>query len=584
MTDIYNCVHIKDIESKSFNIVDGKLNVKQLKNENYVTKNIYEIFYRLCYADELINLQDINFFDKLDTPTIRYLAQLIVNLEIIYRDNGINYEGYTEICDKISNKIFYKGNIKNNIPHGYGEVYCNNKKIISGVWLNGFCLYNCENDNDKDLQTMMQKYKEVEYSEYYDYVMNRYNCGKLYADIHFNHNLSKTRREAIFDPSGNLIRKIKIVDKGIRMTKEEKNGKKIYSYDDKWQYPVITEKQIYDNIKDIVTKYDNYIAFPWATLIDELYYGYGSKTYELFSVLNDFEKEQFSGFSVCQHIMFRGMLPYWKKIGIHTMFVSHCATSDFELEKEYGIKLLPLSLYPNVDAKEDKPNTNKYLFSFVGTYNQKAYISNLRDKIFELYTNKYEDVYIERRDNWHYQNLVYGVQILKNEEKTVNLIKEMDTNEKQYMDLLHNSAFSLCPSGSGPNSIRLWESLSYGSIPVILSNYMKMGKYINWENICIMYDETMLDLLYEKISSITKEEIKERQQLCKLLYKYVYSKERMHTQIIIELTKPKICLYDENIEVSENTEYIYVNKKDSDTLDCIKKIFSEYEIIDCHHS
>jgi predicted transcriptional regulator len=35
---------------------------------------------------------------------------------------------------------------------------------------------------------------------------------------------------------------------------------------------------------------------------------------------------------------------------------------------------------------------------------------------------------------------------------------------------MQETVFCLCPSGSGPNSIRLWEAIEFGCVPVILSD------------------------------------------------------------------------------------------------------------------
>ena len=43
-------------------------------------------------------------------------------------------------------------------------------------------------------------------------------------------------------------------------------------------------------------------------------------------------------------------------------------------------------------------------------------------------------------------------------------------NEEEYIRVLEESIFCICPSGSGPNSIRLWEAVEFGCIPVIISD------------------------------------------------------------------------------------------------------------------
>ncbi|MFM6205180.1 exostosin family protein, partial [Planktothrix sp.] len=57
-------------------------------------------------------------------------------------------------------------------------------------------------------------------------------------------------------------------------------------------------------------------------------------------------------------------------------------------------------------------------------------------------------------------------------------------------EILKQSVFSLCPSGSGPNSIRLWESIGYGSIPVVLSDtYLPPGDLDLWESAVVVCPE-----------------------------------------------------------------------------------------------
>ena len=47
----------------------------------------------------------------------------------------------------------------------------------------------------------------------------------------------------------------------------------------------------------------------------------------------------------------------------------------------------------------------------------------------------------------------------------------------------------MCPSGSGPNSIRFWESLAVGSIPVLLSDSLELPKHKLWDDVIIRIKE-----------------------------------------------------------------------------------------------
>ncbi len=51
--------------------------------------------------------------------------------------------------------------------------------------------------------------------------------------------------------------------------------------------------------------------------------------------------------------------------------------------------------------------------------------------------------------------------------------------------------FAVCPSGSGPNSIRLWEALGYGAIPVILADHLwPPGDAELWQQAALFVPET----------------------------------------------------------------------------------------------
>ena len=65
-------------------------------------------------------------------------------------------------------------------------------------------------------------------------------------------------------------------------------------------------------------------------------------------------------------------------------------------------------------------------------------------------------------------------------------IKRLQT---QFLDLLRDSLFSLCPRGMGTNSIRLYESMAIGRAPVILSDDWRPPLEIPWETFSIRIAE-----------------------------------------------------------------------------------------------
>ena len=56
---------------------------------------------------------------------------------------------------------------------------------------------------------------------------------------------------------------------------------------------------------------------------------------------------------------------------------------------------------------------------------------------------------------------------------------------------MQRSVFALCPSGSGPNSIRLWAAFGYGAIPVILADHLWLpGDAELWHQAALFVPET----------------------------------------------------------------------------------------------
>ena len=59
------------------------------------------------------------------------------------------------------------------------------------------------------------------------------------------------------------------------------------------------------------------------------------------------------------------------------------------------------------------------------------------------------------------------------------------------------SKFMLCPRGASPNSYRIYESMSYGAIPVVIADKLVLPFGINWAGCAIEIPE-------KSISSIDK--------------------------------------------------------------------------------
>lgn len=131
----------------------------------------------------------------------------------------------------------------------------------------------------------------------------------------------------------------------------------------------------------------------------------------------------------------------------------------------------------------------------------------MREWIFNL--PKRDDAIVIERSEWHFERDVYRNQLHGIEENEANIIIRKKY-EKQYIEVMENTVFCLCPSGSGPNSIRLWEAIEFGCVPVLISEELDLNYCLIEIEKLLRFDKTMLsvenlpnalELFYNKTSS-----------------------------------------------------------------------------------
>ena len=291
-----------------------------------------------------------------------------------------------------------------------------------------------------------------------------------------------------------------------------------------WQGPVCSELSFYKKHKND----PDYLGYPWAEYLDK-------KVDK--SKYNFFKKNIPAGKTVtmCQHIRFRDMVGEFNMFGIKTLYTPHKIKGEDTIN---GISLKPVPIYAvNVEDSErnkcfrDKfgqsfPNfddvminkivkmVRKYLYSFIGAY-QEGYLTGIRTAIFENdKAMKIPNTFIKNIGDGHFNGLVYGKQTTK---------RNMDLERDEYNKVLADSHFSLCPSGMGPNSIRLWESLAVGSIPVILSDTLELPKHPVWnESVVFIKEKKVLDspfYLFDKLKRYDSEQLEKMKRNCMSIYR-----------------------------------------------------------------
>jgi len=246
----------------------------------------------------------------------------------------------------------------------------------------------------------------------------------------------------------------------------------VFAFPYDWQQPAKTELWAYEQLLEKPDNdiYTQYICFPWATLVDYLDHNPAKARELLIALENKPPRFALNVKTFCQHIYALKLLPFFKKLGITEIYWSHKIKGQDEVE---GIKLKPYPLYPVMHYKRKKPYKNKplserkYLYSFIGSYDPELYLSEVRKWIFDLPIT--DDIYIKRRERWHFDQDVYREQMQGLSETEARKLSRKK-NEEEYIRVLEESVFCICPSGSGPNSIRLWEAIAFGCIPVVISD------------------------------------------------------------------------------------------------------------------
>lgn len=319
-----------------------------------------------------------------------------------------------------------------------------------------------------------------------------------------------------------------------------------------WQYPCATEKQAYENHKhigrhehlDLKDKIiHTYVALPWATYIDKKAFpdAYLSRIKNLIAFYKEIAKDSdftLKVHSVCQHIHWIRILEKCEQLGITDIHLSHKDSTSETKQAEIGTQM-SLHGWPLIAVNyeiperrhglERKPiNERTLLASFVGAH-MKHYRDNSRLELFEA-AKAYgsDDVLVDLGKEWHFNKIVYEEQVLNKSVSTEHL-DEHQQKTFRYNNILSNSKFSLCPEGAGPNTLRLWESIAVGSIPIIFSDDVSIfsedetGKEI-LKNILI-WNKTIDSNLFYFLSNIDPTEAQEKSEQLIKLYTSISSKK-----------------------------------------------------------
>ena len=310
-----------------------------------------------------------------------------------------------------------------------------------------------------------------------------------------------------------------------------------------WQYPAITEKTFYNQNKFN----NNFLGFPWATIFDKRY-----SFQVIYNILRQYTISNVEYYTCCQHIIFRIFIPLWKALNIKTVYVSHKLKGEDIID---GITFKPCPLYAvNIETSEfNKEFQNvdllnkerKILYNFIGGY-QEDYLTQIRPNIFKM--NHPENTIIKNTGDWHFNKLVYNEKQNVNQE--LNLNDDHNNKTKYYNELLLNSRYTLAPSGTGPNSIRFWEALAVGSIPVLLADTLELPDHKLWDDAIIKLKESDIELLPKLLEKISESKENHMRENCLKIYNHFKNNfiNKIHDNIIPNvLFTSYLCNKDDEI-------------------------------------
>lgn len=304
-----------------------------------------------------------------------------------------------------------------------------------------------------------------------------------------------------------------------------------------WQFPCLTEYAAWEQhagIAEPVLQDDElhiYVGLPWATWIDfarKAAWPVGgssvmAKQLQMMGV-------RLSGLrgalgelgvrlrvhTVCQHLYWRDMAQAWRRLGVTDAWLSHCPPPTAQAEPD--ISLHPWALFAvnvrdpqrRAGVVENRDPASKTVFaSFTGAH-AAHYLSDTRLRLRAL---ENEAGFVVRvTDRWHFEQVVYEEQIGGRQPA-----RDSGDTAAAYNALLSDSVFSLCPAGAGANTLRLWESLAVGSVPVLCGPQPMLPtsgtlSAIDWDSIVVRVPDEQISRLPSLLRAIPMSEVRERQQ------------------------------------------------------------------------
>lgn len=286
-----------------------------------------------------------------------------------------------------------------------------------------------------------------------------------------------------------------------------------------FQYPARTEEVF----AALIPEDAPYMPIPWATIID--------KRYDLDRLRNALASicattNPHATVTCCQHIYWRRLLPLMTSLGIRTVYTPHKLPGEDLIN---GVHIIACPLFA-VNAEDmtfaslgtnttlaPRPAARDLFYSFIGAY-AAHYISDVRVRLFAMAHPA--DTIVRAIDAWHLEGVVYTSS--QNARGLMEADPMRDARTAEYNDVMKRSVFALCPSGAGPNTIRFWEALAFGTVPVILSDGMCLPATEDgddWGACTVRLAEDRLATLEATLRAIPADVVARKREACVRMYR-----------------------------------------------------------------
>ena len=300
-----------------------------------------------------------------------------------------------------------------------------------------------------------------------------------------------------------------------------------------WQFPARTEAAAQANHSgpNAVAERDGalhgYAGLPWATFLEKQrgdaaqLQGLRARLPGLRDALRELGVA-LRVHTVCQHIYWHALVPMWRSLGVTDVWLAHLPAAGLPESEALPFAVHPWRLYAvNVEDAERRvglvegkdPAERKYLASFIGAH-LGNYLSDVRLRL-QAFAGAARWVVRVNQEKWHFQDVVYGHQVGN---APLAESYRIDDTVAEYNHVLSESVFALCPSGAGPNTLRLWEALAVGAVPVLLGPEPALPcggslPAIDWDAIVLRVPDEQVSALPALLEAVPLEEVRRRQRL-----------------------------------------------------------------------